>query len=173
MNPSEWVLKNCRFAADWQGPLPRSSYYHEQENPYGELLPKGTKYDPETQELVFEPGWRQKPVTMKLGPEQAKELVSEMERRLRREYIENSLPGDAIEKVALGEAAKHGLSEDAAGVDWDFQEDDDGIEVYTLVPKRKTLFFVSNREIWDKYHLMRPEMLDEPSAPEKPWDQEA
>lgn len=165
MKPEAWILSNCRFAADFHGPLPKGSYSYEKGNPYADLTGDKVAFDPQAGRLTFDLPYGL--FRIQLTPEQAETFHRRLETDLRKEHLEYSFGEEDIQAVAE-RIVKDRLPEVKV---WDYSWDGNGIEIHD--GRYKVLLKVGVEELASKYGLVMPSLLDIQTPPTKKPDAEA
>jgi len=155
MRTAAWVVKNCKFAADWQGPLPKESYDSDK-NPYGDLL-GGEEFNPKTRKVKLPSGF-----IVDLDENASNQLSTQLEKVKRKEYLERKLDEGGENDVLADLAQKIGTGQGIQEIDYGLQRD--GLHIYNARPGIfKEIAFVSNQDLADQYGIVVP--LDESPSP--------
>lgn len=141
----EWVLKNCKFAADAHGPMPKQEYFRG-ENPYGHFLPSKVNFNHSTGTLTIITNLGK--VSVSLTPEQAQDFSSVFEKEIRNEYWDRN-KNEAVRAIA--KQIMMGKGEE--NKDWFWGHENDGLEIFKREDPSTPIYRISPEELAQKYGI--------------------
>lgn len=127
-----WVLKNCKFAANYQGPV--EELYHK--NAYEDGLPQGVKFNPRFKTLSIQTGvgGLEGEIELTLTDEQVQQLTAPFNTEMSNNYWGEVQQG-AVQQIAQEELRKKYPDLGQMHRDWSWDYDPgDGVHAYKKGP---------------------------------------